>query len=124
MQRSDAIVIPRRHDERRPGRRVEAAPAPAPSQANVAAKTTAAADPARATSNDAHTSIKNADTEQIATTATDGIGVGRSIGDMSQKQLRALLDDIDSMQAVPIIEPEPVSLKVDGTRSSSAPEGM
>ena len=42
---------------------------------------------------------------------------------MNQKQLRALLDDIDNMQAVPITEPEPVSLKVDG-RTSSAPEGM
>ena len=80
--------------------------------------------PASGSQSDGHASIKPADTQQVATAASDGIGVGRSIGNMNQKQLRSLLDDIDSMQAVPITEPEPVSLKVEGTRSSSAPEGM
>lgn len=90
---------------------------------NVAANTTPAKHvaPVRTESPSA---TKGATTEQVATTANDGIGVGRSAGNLSQTQLRALLDDIDNMQALPITEPEPVSLKVEGTSSSGEPEGM
>jgi len=122
MERSNAIVIP--------GDTVQVPqsnPTPEPVQATpaiVASQPAPAADRLAASRSDTRTPVRTADTEQVATTANDGIGVGRSIGDLNQKQLRALLDDIDNMQAVPITEPEPVSLKVDATRSSSVPEGM
>jgi len=122
MERSNAIVIP--------GDTVQVVrsnPTPEPVQATpatVAGNPTPAPERAAAAQSTAHTRIRSTDTEQVATTANDGLGVGRSIGDMSQKQLRALLDDIGSMQAVPITEPEPVSLKVEGTRSSSEPEDL
>lgn len=42
------------------------------------------------------------------------------IGDLNEEQLNALLDDMDNLRAVPASEPDPVSLRADG---SSALEG-
>jgi hypothetical protein len=44
------------------------------------------------------------------------IGVAGHLSDLDDGQLKALLDDIDHMQAVPITDPEPVTLKI-GARS-------
>jgi anti-sigma factor RsiW len=54
--------------------------------------------------------------------AKAGLGMSGHLDDLDDKQLQALLDEIDSMQAVPITDPEPVSIKVE-TKSSGSPEG-
>ena len=52
-----------------------------------------------------------------------GSGLGSSrLNDLSEQQLRALLNEIDQLQATPMTEPEPVSLRV-RDNSSLAPEG-
>jgi len=43
------------------------------------------------------------------------------LADLNERQLRALLDEIDALQAVPITEPEPVTIRLDGKATS--PEG-
>ncbi len=43
-------------------------------------------------------------------------------GDLNEQQLRLLLDEINQLQAVPITEPEPVTIRVNSGASSS-PEG-
>jgi hypothetical protein len=40
---------------------------------------------------------------------------------LNERQLQALLDQIDQLQAVPITEPEPVTIRIDNKRAS--PEG-
>ena len=50
-----------------------------------------------------------------------GLGSSR-LGELNEQQLQTLLDEIDQLQATPITEPEPVSLRVGGGRSTS-PEG-
>ena len=55
--------------------------------------------------------------------ASDDRGLGATrLGDLTEQQLQALLDEIDQLQATPITEPEPVSLRVGGS-GSTAPEG-
>jgi anti-sigma factor RsiW len=51
-----------------------------------------------------------------------GLGSGR-LGDLSEQQLAKLLDEIDQLQATPITDPEPVSLRVGGEHGSTGPEG-
>jgi hypothetical protein len=43
---------------------------------------------------------------------------------LNTSQLKALLSDIDQMQAVPVSDPEPVSIKIDAKTNPSGPEGM
>ena len=50
-----------------------------------------------------------------------GLGSSR-LGDLTEQQLQTLLGEIDQLQATPITDPEPVSLRVGGSASSS-PEG-
>jgi hypothetical protein len=63
---------------------------------------------------------ESATTTRAVASADEGIGMTGRLSDMNERQLRALLDDIDNMQAVPITEPDPVSLKVESTHSSSS----
>lgn len=51
-----------------------------------------------------------------------GLGSGR-LGDLTEQQLAKLLDEIDQLQATPITDPEPVSLRVGGDNGSTGPEG-
>lgn len=51
-----------------------------------------------------------------------GLGSGR-LGDLTEQQLAKLLDEIDQLQATPITDPEPVSLRVGGDNGPSGPEG-
>ena len=51
-----------------------------------------------------------------------GLGSGR-LGDLSEQQLAKLLDEIDHLQATPITDPEPVSLRVGGDNGPTGPEG-
>jgi len=53
---------------------------------------------------------------------TSGLGTSR-LGDLNEKQLKALLTEIDQLQPTPITEPDPVTIRVD-TRGSTAPEGL
>ena len=39
------------------------------------------------------------------------------LGDLSEDQLNALLNDMDNLRAVPASEPEPNSIRVDGASS-------
>lgn len=56
--------------------------------------------------------------------AGDGSGLGTSrLGDLDEKQLKALLTEIDRLQATPITEPDPVTIRVDA-RGSTTPEGL
>lgn len=57
--------------------------------------------------------------EAVAT--TEATGISSRIGDLNERQLKSLLNDIDHMQATPITEPEPVVLRV--TRAAS-PNGL
>jgi len=58
------------------------------------------------------------DTSQV----DDGGGLGMSdhLSDLDDAQLQALINEIEDMKAVPITEPEPVSIRV-GTRNASNP---
>jgi hypothetical protein len=53
--------------------------------------------------------------------ASAGLATTAHLADLNERQLQALLDQIDQLQAVPITEPEPVTIRV-GSQSSS-PEG-
>src|SRR5512143_3439770 len=53
--------------------------------------------------------------------APAGLATTSRLADLNERQLQALLDQIDQLQAVPIAEPEPVTIRVDGKGSS--PEG-
>jgi len=50
-----------------------------------------------------------------------GLATTARLADLNERQLQTLLDQIDQLQAVPITEPEPVTIKIDSKRSS--PEG-
>ena len=59
-----------------------------------------------------------------ATTSADeqaGLATTARLADLNERQLQALLDQIDQLQAVPITEPEPVTLRVNN--KSTSPEG-
>ena len=56
----------------------------------------------------------------VADEQNPGLGSSR-LGDLTERQLETLLTEIDQLQATPITEPEPVSIKVGET--SGAPEG-
>ena len=61
----------------------------------------------------------------VASAADDApteIGMEGRLTGLSERQLRALLDDIQQLKAVPITEPEPVTLKVD-TKTSPGSTG-
>jgi len=53
---------------------------------------------------------------------TTGLGTGR-LGDLNEKQLKALLTEIDQLSPSPITEPDPVTLRVD-TKGTTSPEGL
>ena len=50
-----------------------------------------------------------------------GLATTARLADLNERQLQALLDQIDQLQAVPITEPEPVTLRVNN--KSTSPEG-
>jgi hypothetical protein len=52
-----------------------------------------------------------------------GLGASR-LGDLDEKQLKALLTEIDQLQATPITEPDPVTIRVDTKGSTTNPEGL
>ncbi len=53
---------------------------------------------------------------------TSGLGTSR-LGDLNEKQLKALLTEIDQLSPSPITEPDPVTLRVD-TKGTTSPEGL
>jgi anti-sigma factor RsiW len=56
--------------------------------------------------------------------ASESSGLGTSrLGDLSEKQLKALLTEIDQLQPTPITEPVPVVIRVD-TKGGTSPEGL
>lgn len=61
--------------------------------------------------------------QSTAASADDrnGLGTTAHLADLNERQLQALLDQIDQLQAVPITEPEPVTIRIDNKHSS--PEG-
>jgi anti-sigma factor RsiW len=67
-----------------------------------------------------------ANAESSATAVDDhdpAIGLSESrLGDLNEQQLKVLLDEIGRMQAVPVTEPEPVTIHVNPGNSSS-PDG-
>jgi anti-sigma factor RsiW len=50
-----------------------------------------------------------------------GLATTARLADLNERQLQLLLDQIDQLQAVPITEPEPVTIKIESKRTS--PEG-
>lgn len=57
--------------------------------------------------------------------ATEMSGLGASrLGDLDEKQLKALLTEIDQLQTTPITEPDPVTIRVDTKGSTTSPEGL
>lgn len=74
----------------------------------------------------AETDSNTRPTANVVTPAEDQIAPGglattARLADLNERQLQTLLDQIDQLQAVPIAEPEPVTIRVDGKGSS--PEG-
>jgi hypothetical protein len=53
---------------------------------------------------------------------TSGLGASR-MGELNEKQLKALLTEIDQLSPTPITEPDPVTLRVD-TKGTTSPEGL
>lgn len=53
---------------------------------------------------------------------SSGLGASR-LADLDEKQLKALLSEIDQLQPTPITEPDPVTIRVD-TKGKTAPEGL
>jgi len=56
--------------------------------------------------------------ETLAVASTEpstsaGLGMAGRLADLNDQQLQALLDEIDQMKAVPITDPEPVTIKVE-----------
>lgn len=51
-----------------------------------------------------------------------GAALDRRIGNLNERQLKTLLNEIDHMEATPIIDPEPVVLRVGGRATS--PTGL
>ena len=51
-----------------------------------------------------------------------GLATSARLADLNERELKALLNEIDQLQAVPITEPEPVTIRVNSGRSS--PEGL
>lgn len=67
---------------------------------------------------------KAAASEVVASSDDQPVGPTSHLTDLSQRQLKALLNDIEGMKAVPLTDPEPVSIKLDTKVSSSSdPEG-
>lgn len=56
----------------------------------------------------------------IAAKAGGEIGVSGHLADLDDEQLKALLDDIDHIQAVPITDPEPVAIRIDSRNPTTA----
>ena len=56
------------------------------------------------------------------TPEASGLGTSR-LGDLNEKQLKALLSEIDRLQATPITEPDPVTIRVDTKGSTTPDEG-
>ena len=97
------------------------AQAVAPTAGNPAAPTQRAESPATPTrSQQAETVL--ADGAPVATEMS-GLGASR-LGDLNEKQLKALLTEIDQLQATPITEPDPVTIRVDTKGSTTSPEGL
>jgi anti-sigma factor RsiW len=57
------------------------------------------------------------------TNESSGLGASH-LGDLSEKQLKALLTEIDQLQPTPITEPVPVVIRVDTKGPTSSPEGL
>lgn len=53
---------------------------------------------------------------------SSGLG-GSRLGELDEKQLKALLTEIDQLEPTPITEPAPVTIRVD-TKGTTAPEGL
>ena len=49
----------------------------------------------------------------ISDATSAGLGMGGHLADLDDDQLKALVSEIEQMKAVPITEPEPVSMRVD-----------
>jgi hypothetical protein len=62
--------------------------------------------------------------QRIVASADDqpGLATSARLTDLNERELKALLSEIDQLQAVPITEPEPVTIRVNSKGSS--PEGM
>ena len=52
-----------------------------------------------------------------AVASVEGLGMGGHLVDLDDDQLRELIDDIGQMRAVPNVEPEPVTMRIDPTGS-------
>lgn len=67
--------------------------------------------------------VSRGGTEAVASVSDQSAGLGNSrIDDLNSRQLKSLLNDIDHMDATPITDPEPVTLRV-GARMTS-PTGL
>jgi anti-sigma factor RsiW len=49
--------------------------------------------------------------------AEQGLGMSGRLGDLDDRQLQSLIDDIDRLEAVPITEPDPVVIRIDTTNA-------
>lgn len=68
-----------------------------------------------ATPDSSPTIVASTSATNAAATANESGSLGMSghLSDLDESQLKSLIDEIEQMQAVPLTEPEPVSIKVD-----------
>jgi hypothetical protein len=98
------------------------ASSPSPEYAGRPATDTSMPQGARAATGGAAQTATSSPQNTVATADDrNGLGTTAHLADLNERQLQALLDQIDQLQAVPITEPEPVTIRIDNKRSS--PEG-
>jgi putative zinc finger protein len=96
-------------------------PMPADSVVAQAPTVDHAKTPSHDTSAPAAPTVGAADVNVASADDQAGLATTAHLADLNERELQALLDQIDQLQAVPMTEPEPVTIRVDSKRSS--PEG-
>lgn len=86
--------------------------ASAPRDTQVASSGTAATPPASTAEAVAKTTPASGGSDDVE------LGAGGRLADLDDAQLKALIDEIGQMKAVPITEPEPVAIRVDPRNTS------
>ncbi|HTE47419.1 MAG TPA: zf-HC2 domain-containing protein [Gemmatimonadaceae bacterium] len=80
---------------------------------DTAAPTVTRPESASANSNSSAKTAAQAVLSETVASSGEALGASGHLGDLDDSQLKALLDDIDHMEAVPLTEPEPVNIKLE-----------
>jgi hypothetical protein len=92
-------------------------PSPAKNAVEPVGSASASQSPVIPTSTVASAQPKPAVSER---SSSSGLGLSGRLADLDDRQLEALLSDIDHLEATPITEPEPVTIRIEPTGSTSS----